>query len=1018
MMVDTTIASMPTRPSRDRRWVVCALALLGLASAGCFPLAAPRLPQDVSAALADRPMRRLETDDMLLYYPQGQEIDAWRFATRVEGCVAYLRRVAHVHNSVADEKVVAILPELPFNNAFVAPRIAGYETQAVVPTFNTIETFSLEMGLPPDPGAIGCHEITHYVQFQQIAGFAWFWNRLFGDVYTPQIGLDPWFDEGLAVFYESKLQPGIGRLAWPFWRGSFAAGFAGKRINGGDLSAFQRDFHAGNQYLVGSQFVRFLADKYGEDALWKLIHVQARSIVFPLFVNVRFWSAFGKSLSGLIDEFADEAEIALAPRARPPDQRLLRPAGSNARYARAPDGTEAMIVATLDRPAWLTIIGPDGAVRAERDLAQVLPPRRLVIAAPTLASGLSFSRDGRALYFVALDLDATFQASRLCRYDLDTGRLSIVAHDLRGPGGSISPDGRRYAFARADGDHHDLAEVDVATGAVRVIAHEPHGAYIANPRFSPDGTRLVATRFDGLRFRIVVLDPSDGKLLATLATGDDLVSDPSWIDDRRVIYLGGAPADAGFQVYGYELATGRIDKLTQAPYLAFQANAAGGRTLRFLNREGWGWTLDEVPLRAPPPPPPPPAPSPATPDAPDAPVVAAAPAPQNLPPPPIEVVPTVISDEPASAVDHLFVPHLYGPTFAAFGRSVQLLGAVLSGGDRLSKHRWALAGYYQFIDGGHASGTFGYSNRQLAPLTLSLAASQLTFMDVPPRPDGAGTPTASEFTLFRRDRELAVDAERAFWGNPVSVGFSFVETYRPADPAVLVELRRLAGPHLSAQFVGVAAAPYTGPRRLFAATTDVAAYPRSWSSAGFGFVDARGELAAVVPLPFYQRHTLELDARARDLVGAPAEQRVLLVGGYVFGQPLWRRARSPETDLIAYPGLPPTARFVEPLRGFEDHAFAVDRIAIAEATYRLPFIIDYGWASTLGLLPSLFVRQVELELFGVAAAEGRSGARHTAAGGSLALRCALWVLPISVQYQLARRFTDDQALVHLVVLGI
>ena len=210
---------MPTR-SRPRRprCPLGALVALALASAACFPIAAPQLPQDVGAALAAKRMRRLETPDMLLYYPEGRDVDAWRFATRVEGCLAYLRRVAHVHNSVADDKVVAILPELQFNNAFVTPRISGYETLAVVPTYNTVETFSLEMGLPPDPAAIGCHEITHYVQFQQIAGFAWFWNRIFGDVYTPQIGLDPWFDEGLAVYYESKLQPGLGG-----WRGRSGA---------------------------------------------------------------------------------------------------------------------------------------------------------------------------------------------------------------------------------------------------------------------------------------------------------------------------------------------------------------------------------------------------------------------------------------------------------------------------------------------------------------------------------------------------------------------------------------------------------------------------------------------------------------------------------------------------------------------------------------------------------------------------------------------------------------------------
>ena len=48
----------------------------------------------------------------------------------------------------------------------------------------------------------------------------------------------------------------------------------------------------------------------------------------------------------------------------------------------------------------------------------------------------------------------------------------------------------------------------------------------------------------------------------------------------------------------------------------------------------------------------------------------------------------------------------------------------------------------------------------------------------------------------------------------------------------------------------------------------------------------------------------------------------------------------------------------------------------------------------------------------------RRPAWHTAAGGSLALRLGFWLLPITVQYQLARRFTDDQALVHLVQIGL
>ena len=88
-----------------------------------------------------------------------------------------------------------------------------------------------------------------------------------------------------------------------------------------------------------------------------------------------------------------------------------------------------------------------------------------------------------------------------------------------------------------------------------------------------------------------------------------------------------------------------------------------------------------------------------------------------------------------------------------------------------------------------------------------------------------------------------------------------------------------------------------------------------------------------------------------------------------------------------------------------------------EGTYRLPLIVDRGTASTLGILPAFFLRQFELQLFAVAATTARSGDRHEAVGGALQLRFALWIVPLTLQYQLARRLTDDDALVHLVTLG-
>ena len=174
----------------------------------------------------------------------------------------------------------------------------------------------------------------------------------------------------------------------------------------------------------------------------------------------------------------------------------------------------------------------------------------------------------------------------------------------------------------------------------------------------------------------------------------------------------------------------------------------------------------------------------------------------------------------------------------------------------------------------------------------------------------------------------------------------------------------------------------------------------------------------MLPLPFYRRHTLTLDGRARDLAGAPAGERILRVGGYLLA-PLARWSDQPERSVRDYPFLPPGAAFAEPLRGFEDHPLAVDRIGIGSARYRLPFIIDYGWASTLGVLPALFVSEIDLRSVRRSPPPtARTGGNHTAAGGSLSLQLAFWVVPITLQYQLARRFTDDQATVQLIQIGL
>ena len=1038
--------------------VIRALSLLAaLAAAGCASLATPRLPDDVAAALTDHPMHRMDTADMILYFPEGREEQAARFLERVEGCARYEKGLARLHNGVADQKMVVILPELAFNNAFVAARLMGYETISVVPTYNTTDLFMLEGGIPPDPAIIGCHEITHYVHLQQLAGFAWFINTLFGEVYTPQDGLDPWFDEGLAVYYETKLQPGVGRLSWPFWHGAFAAGVAGHRINGGDLSAGNRDFFGGNHYLIGSEFVSFLAGRYGEQKLWDLIEVQGRSLLFPFGVNVRFWQAYDSSLSTLIDQFADDVAARDPVQARPPSQRPLRQVGDSVRYGRAANGTEALLAEDRDAPSRLVVIAPDGTTLVERDLTDVVPPRQLVTSSPRLSGSPTFTADGKSLFFVTVDQGSTYQVARLMRYDLPTGALSVAHADLRGTGGAINLDGSRYVFPYAAGDHHDLAELDLRTGAVRVLAPQPPRGYVAGPSFSPDGRRLAATLFDGTRFGIVVLDATTGATLARLPTGGGPVHEASWADDHRIVYVGTSPDDWRFQVYVHDLTTGSTAKVTQAPYLAFEPRAAGGRTVRFLNREGWHWTLDEVDLpragavtppaalpsvaapavttdidndlpdptaaRLPPPPAEAAAVEPAAPQAPlsgsGTEISAAPPAISPVAPlPPAVSVglppPSVLATRrPASALDHLFVPSLIAPTTYA-GPDTTLLGLVMSGADHLERHRWTLAGLYQF-EGHLWSGSLGYSNRQLAPVTIELIASQYSTRQNPP--EVLPLPGGSDL-LYRRDRQVVLDVQRSFFGNPVGAGFQLVERTFPGNAlwVPLYPFQRFAGPYAFASYAGIESTRYTDARRALVLDLYAAAFPSDLTSAPAAFADVRGHLGLAVPVPPLRRDRLVLNVRGRSLAGLPASDPLLQVGGPLAGM-LWTGSNRSELDVHLPAALPLQMPFTEELRGFEEHPLATNRIFIADLTYRYPFIIDWGSASTFGILPAFFLQQLDLNLFGTAATTGDAGDRHGSAGGSLTAVFLFGPAALSLRYQVSRRLTDDHGVVMFVLLG-
>jgi hypothetical protein len=542
-----------------------------------------------------------------------------------------------------------------------------------------------------------------------------------------------------------------------------------------------------------------------------------------------------------------------------------------------------------------------------------------------------------------------------------------------------------YYHCVVDGDRWSLAAWDVHTRRSRILVDMPPGGYILGAQVTPGGLHVVANVWDGTAFVAWVIEtPTGHRVREIRSTG--AIYDASFTGDGRVIYLG--VVDGRFQIF--------IDgvKVSDAPYAVLAPRETHG-TIRFLDREGWNWNVDEIPT---------PSTSPVAEAVAVTPVVA-----------PPSAVPIVGSDEPYSPWEHLLFPQLRSPTLVAVSSGVPHVGAVLGGGDRLGMQRWSIAGYAQaggtLSNKTHYGADAAYLNTMLAPWSIIATAGFIDWVD-PVTTDDPDVTLVED----RRTRDASLSIART-WRGSLTTTLSGLYTDDFDHPPDLDAVRRhLGGPALEVDFASTESTPYVAPRRALGAYVRGAYYPHDLSTFTGDIYDIGGAIAAVVPVPLGRRHTISVDLRGRALVARDDTGLLQLGGDSGLGELYTHRsiaAEPPDFDDVRFP---PNLRFIELLRGYEDYAITTDRVAIADISWTYPLIVDRGVAATLWRLPASFIRELDLELFADGAID-RAHARHAAGGAALSLRFQLLRVPLVLQYQIARRIRDDDALVQLIGLG-
>jgi hypothetical protein len=680
------------------------------------------------------------------------------------------------------------------------------------------------------------HELTHVFHLDLARGWWRVGRAVVGRApfLFPNALLPTWLTEGLAVHYESDLTAG-GRD-----RGSFhPAVVAAEAAERGPLpidaaNAASPRWPGGiRPYAFGATFLADLARRDGDSALARLALETARVPLPYLFLNravrratgesaTQAWAAWQRALAGSAAPGSTGAapvagarglRTLVAPRASPDGARIL--------FVRD-DGREEPRIAVLDRGR--------GTVRP---LARVNGGLGVAwdTAGGVLASEFEF--DGpyalRAeLYRVAAD-----------------GRETRLTRGARLIEPDVGTDGSVFAVRVGAGEN---ALVRWSAESTRTLTPAVPLVEWAQPRLSPDGRLLAATR--ALRGRLdVVLLAADGRFVRDVTRDAAVDQMPAFSPDGAWLFWA-SDRSGSSQLYATRLAdsTAAWWRVTGEPFGAYAA-APARDSVFFLAYHSDGYALAAVPFdtvawtRV---------------AAPGRPADAAA---ADLP----ADAPGDSTPRAAILARHAYrpwpalLPQYWLPIGAAQGRS-GWAGVYSSGADALGRHAWALSA---LAGTGLAAGTWradvGYQYAGLGKVVLDAALSR----------------AEEAFTARRAPPDSGVVEECCLRTDEASVGVSTqLRRYRsPAAARVGVEYQREWDVERAGAVVSAAAARVEEP--AFAVSAQ-----RGWRASAFarhrwrlaapgGYTEGVVRGSAYLPLPgaAFARSVLAVRAAAGFLTG-------------------------------------------------------------------------------------------------------------------------------------------------------
>jgi hypothetical protein len=463
--------------------------------------------------------RTLRTEHFHVHFSPGLEEQARRAAANAER--AYVQLAAELAAPRPPIDLV-IADNVDFTNGYATP----FPTNRVI-VYAHPPVSSSSLRLYDEWNAlVVTHELTHIFQLDRARGWWRVAQAIFGrsPAVMPNLYTPAWISEGLAVYYESRLT-GSGRLVGTE-HGMIArttiADHGGPRLD--ELSAITSEFPAGQSpYAYGSLLFDYLARTRGAEHVGEFVE-RVSAAPIPFFLNRAARRSFGISFADAWREFRDSVslETRLAGDGPMPGWRQLTRAGRDALYPRWRGDSTIVFSASTGRDV-------PGAYVVELDGEQRRIGRRNGIEPNVpLADG--------SLLFAQLEY-------------VDPYRIRSDLWIARGGDERRLTRGARLSHPDARAGDGAIVAVQAVPATTRLVRVSPDGRTItpitpaapdtqwAEPRWSPDGRRIVAVRRARDGFAEIVITDTAGRMLNVITRSRSIEATPSWSPDGRAIFF-------------------------------------------------------------------------------------------------------------------------------------------------------------------------------------------------------------------------------------------------------------------------------------------------------------------------------------------------------------------------------------------------------------------------------------------------------------------------------------------------